>query len=81
MSVTLFRKVADEFKTKAREKKFYVRDFVYNLAEMEAGESELTKLKASRKKAFSPLVRWLKINFSEVFMAWIHIKVRQDYFG
>lgn len=24
--------------------------------------------------AQGPLVRWLKVNFSETFMAWIHIK-------
>merc|ERR1712008_237172 len=23
---------------------------------------------------FGPLVRWLKVNFSECFMAWIHVK-------
>jgi len=27
-----------------------------------------------KKKQFGPLVRWLKVNFSECFCAWIHVK-------
>merc|ERR1711902_406549 len=73
-SVTLFQKVVDEFKHKAREHKFVVRDFVYNPDELAAGKNELTKLATDKKKQFGPLIRWLKVNFSECFMAWIHVK-------
>merc|ERR1712241_893125 len=73
-SVTLFQKVVDEFKHKAREHKFLVRDFVYNPDELQAGKNELTKLATDKKKQFGPLIRWLKVNFSECFMAWIHVK-------
>ena len=74
MTVSLFHKVVDEFKHKARENKFIVRDFVYNAEELQAGKDEITKLTADKKKQFGPLVRWLKVNFSECFMAWIHVK-------
>merc|ERR1711936_1432961 len=74
MAVTLFHKVADEFKHKAREHKFMVRDFVYDAQELQAGKDEMTKLATDKKKQFGPLVRWLKVNFSESFMAWIHVK-------
>ncbi|KAJ8926114.1 hypothetical protein NQ315_009971 [Exocentrus adspersus] len=73
-TVTLFKKVAEEFKLHAREKKFVVRDFVYNEEEMAAGKNEITKLVTDKKKQFGPLVRWLKVNFSECFCAWIHVK-------
>lgn len=36
-TVTLFKKVIDEFKLHAREKKFIVRDFTYNEEELAAG--------------------------------------------
>lgn len=36
-TITLFRKVMDEFKLHAREKKFIVRDFIYNEEELAAG--------------------------------------------
>lgn len=74
MAVTLFHKVVDEFKHKARESKFLVREFVYNPEELQAGKDELTKLATDKKKQFGPLVRWLKVNFSECYMAWIHVK-------
>ncbi|XP_014212508.1 V-type proton ATPase subunit C [Copidosoma floridanum] len=73
-TVTLFKKVIEEFKLHAREKKFIVRDFTYNEEELAAGKNEMTKLVTDKKKQFGPLVRWLKVNFSECFCAWIHVK-------
>ncbi|XP_073844592.1 V-type proton ATPase subunit Vha44 isoform X1 [Musca autumnalis] len=73
-NVTLFKKVVEEFKLHAREKKFIVRDFVYNEEELAAGKNERTKLMTDKKKQFGPLVRWLKVNFSEAFCALIHVK-------
>jgi len=74
LSVTLFTRALDEFKNKARESKFLVRDFSYNDQELQAGKNELTKLHTDKKKQFGPLVRWLKVNFGECFTAWIHVK-------
>ncbi|XP_022908903.2 V-type proton ATPase subunit C-like [Onthophagus taurus] len=73
-SVSLFKKVVEEFKLHAREKKFIVRDFTYNEKELATGKDETTKLVTDKKQQFGPLVRWLKVNFSECFCAWIHIK-------
>uniref|UniRef100_A0A6Q2XYG8 V-type proton ATPase subunit C n=1 Tax=Esox lucius TaxID=8010 RepID=A0A6Q2XYG8_ESOLU len=73
-SVTLFRKAIDDFRHKARENKFTVRDFQYNEQEMNADKEEMTRLSTDKKKQFGPLVRWLKVNFSEAFIAWVHIK-------
>ncbi|KAK3754601.1 hypothetical protein QZH41_019969 [Actinostola sp. cb2023] len=73
-TVTLFKKVVDEFKHHARDNKFLVRDFVYDEKELEAGKNEITKLESTKKKQFGPLVRWLRVNFSEAFTAWIHVK-------
>lgn len=73
-TVSLFKKVVEEFKLHARERKFIVRDFSYNETELAAGKSEITKLVTDKKKQFGPLVRWLKVNFSECFCAWIHVK-------
>ncbi|ALC41504.1 Vha44 [Drosophila busckii] len=73
-TVTLFKKVTEEFKLHARERKFIVRDFVYNEEELAAGKNEMTKLMTDKKKQFGPLVRWLKVNFSEAFCALIHVK-------
>ncbi|KAM4908198.1 V-type proton ATPase subunit C 1 isoform 3-T6 [Sylvia borin] len=73
-NVTLFRKAVDDFKHKAREYKFLVRDFQYNEEEMKADKEEMNRLSTDKKKQFGPLVRWLKVNFSEAFIAWIHVK-------
>ncbi|KZC06550.1 V-type proton ATPase subunit C [Dufourea novaeangliae] len=67
-TVTLFKKVMEEFKLHAREKKFIVRDFTYNEEELAADcmlliITELIEIYCR-----------LKVNFSECFCAWIHVK-------
>lgn len=73
-TVTLFIKVVEEYKLHCREHKFIVRDFVYDEGVLSASKNELAKLSLNKKKQFGPLVRWLKVNFSEAFTAWIHVK-------
>lgn len=73
-NVTLFHKVVDEFKIKARENKFIVRDFEYNEEDIKAGRSERARLENDLKKQYHLLMRWLKVHFSEAFIAWIHVK-------
>ncbi|KAM4772257.1 V-type proton ATPase subunit C 2 [Rhinophrynus dorsalis] len=73
-TVTLFRKVIDEFKAKARENKFMVREFYFNEKELQSEKDEIIKLAADKKQQYGPLLRWLKVNFSESFIAWTHIK-------
>ncbi|XP_036737571.1 V-type proton ATPase subunit C 2 isoform X6 [Manis pentadactyla] len=73
-TVTLFRKVMDDFKTKAKENKFTVREFYYDEKEIKREREEMTRLLSDKKQQYGPLLRWLKVNFSEAFIAWIHIK-------
>lgn len=73
-TVTVFNKVIDEFKQHARENKFIVRDFNYDEEEIKAGKNEVEKLESDKKRQLALLLRWLKVNFSEAFSAWIHVK-------
>ncbi|XP_069462073.1 V-type proton ATPase subunit C 2 [Ambystoma mexicanum] len=73
-TVTLFRKVIEEFKAKARLNKFIVREFAFDEKELKLEKEELTRLAADKKQQYGPLLRWLKVNFSESFIAWIHVK-------
>ncbi|XP_075840170.1 V-type proton ATPase subunit C 2 isoform X2 [Microtus pennsylvanicus] len=73
-TVTLFRKVTEDFKVKAKENKFIVREFYYDEKEIKREREEMTRLLSDKKQQYGPLLRWLKVNFSEAFIAWIHIK-------
>ncbi|XP_054557361.1 V-type proton ATPase subunit C 2 isoform X1 [Talpa occidentalis] len=119
-TVTLFRKVIDDFKSKAKENKFTVREFYYDEKEIKREREEMTRLLSDKKQQYQtscvalkkgsssfpdhkvkvtplgnptrpaagqtdrgrdsegegegPLLHWLKVNFSEAFIAWIHIK-------
>ncbi|XP_030638261.1 V-type proton ATPase subunit C 1-A [Chanos chanos] len=76
-TVTLFKKAVSEFKTKAKANKFTVREF--SLDEAEQQRQEMTRLSVDKKEQYGTFVRWLKVNFSEVFVAWIHIKALRVY--
>ncbi|CAD5220818.1 unnamed protein product [Bursaphelenchus okinawaensis] len=73
-TVTLFKKVIDEYKGKCRERKFIVRDFVYDEQTLKASKMDRDKLVQEKQRQYAPLVRWLKINFGEIFSAYIHVK-------
>lgn len=52
-----------------------MREFVYDAQTLNAGKNERDRLTAEKQRQFGPLVRWLKINFSECFASLIHVKV------
>ncbi|XP_071403142.1 V-type proton ATPase subunit C 1-B-like [Centroberyx affinis] len=71
-SVTLFKRAASEFKAKASQSKFTVREYNFDLEEQQ--RQEMKQLSVDKKEQYGVFVRWLKVNFSEVFVAWIHLK-------
>ncbi|XP_072220916.1 V-type proton ATPase subunit C 1-B [Leuresthes tenuis] len=71
-SVTLFKRAVWEFKSKAQESKFIVREYSFDHEEKK--QHELTQLSTNKKEQYGIFVRWLKVNFSQVFIAWIHLK-------
>ncbi|XP_008160637.2 V-type proton ATPase subunit C 2 isoform X2 [Eptesicus fuscus] len=119
-TVTLFRKVIDDFKARAKENKFTVREFYYDEKEITREREEMARLLTAKKQQYQtscvalkkgpptfpdhkvkvtplgnparpaaghsdreresegegegPLLRWLKVNFSEAFIAWVHVK-------
>lgn len=73
-TVTMFRKTLEAFKNNAREKKFVVRDFQYSKEKISQQQNEVTNMQKAKIKAYVPLIRWLKGNFSEAFVNWIHVK-------
>ncbi|MGH0120672.1 UNVERIFIED_CONTAM: hypothetical protein FKN15_035058 [Acipenser sinensis] len=54
--------------------RFAVREFNFNEKELQSEKEEMTRLAADKKQQYGPLLRWLKVNFSEAFIAWIHVK-------
>uniref|UniRef100_A0A7N6AET0 V-type proton ATPase subunit C n=1 Tax=Anabas testudineus TaxID=64144 RepID=A0A7N6AET0_ANATE len=71
-SVTLFKKNLSEFKSKAQHNKFIVREYSYDLEEQM--QEETKQLSVHKKEQYGVYVRWLKMSFSQAFIAWIHLK-------
>lgn len=73
-TVTLFTAQMAPFKEKCREKKFLVRNYTYDEQLMSQNKQKQKELEEKRNKQYRNLVPWLKIQFGEIFSAWIHIK-------
>lgn len=74
-TVTVFRKIAQDFKTVAREKKFIVRDFEFLPEDVQSQKAEATSLQSDLAKKLNASLAWCKTAFSESFSAWIHVKI------
>jgi len=72
-AVTLFKRVAEDFKHASREKRFTVREFKID-DESKGGKDERTKLITEKDRLKRNLLRYCKTNFAEAFVAWIHLK-------
>lgn len=73
--VYVFRKTADEFKTKAREHKYTPRDYTNDIEQVEKEKQQQATLASQLRDQWTHLLRLVKYNFSEVFSIWIHLKV------
>ncbi|KAA8542063.1 hypothetical protein F0562_023215 [Nyssa sinensis] len=71
-TVTLFSRDADNFRTKARERGFQIRDFEYNPETQESRKQELEKLMQDQDTLRSSLLQWCYTSYGEVFSSWMH---------
>lgn len=72
-TVTLFKRMADDFKNAAREKRYTVREV--KKADLTEEAKTARASRADEKKVLeSKLIRWCRINFGEIFAAWMHVK-------
>ncbi|KAL3502367.1 hypothetical protein ACH5RR_036816 [Cinchona calisaya] len=71
-TVVLFNRDADNFRTKARERGFQIRDFEYNSETQEGRKMELEKLMQDQERFRSSLLQWCYTSYGEVFISWMH---------
>lgn len=71
-TVTLFSRDADNFRNKARERGFQIRDFEYNPETQESRIQEQEKLVQDQETFRSSLLQWCYTSYGEVFSAWMH---------
>ncbi|TDH72895.1 hypothetical protein CCR75_006676 [Bremia lactucae] len=64
-----------DFKTRAKEKRFVVREFNYDPTSHASNEEAIAELEVEVDRLWSALLRWCKAHFGETFIAWMHIKM------
>ncbi|XP_011045798.1 PREDICTED: V-type proton ATPase subunit C-like isoform X1 [Populus euphratica] len=68
----VFKRVADNFRTNAREKGFQIRDFEYSPEAQESRKQELERLVRDQENLRSSLLQWCYTSYGEVFSSWMH---------
>lgn len=71
-TVVLFSRDADNFRTKARERGYQIRDFEYSPETQESRKQELEKLMQDQERFRSTLLQWCYTSYGEVFSSWMH---------
>ena len=56
-----------------------MREFNYSAADIKSEKEQQTSLSTEKSKTYPVLFKWLKVNFSEAFSAWLHIKVKAQF--
>ncbi|PVG04830.1 putative VMA5-H+-ATPase V1 domain 42 kd subunit, vacuolar [Serendipita vermifera] len=74
-SVTIFKRVHDDFAQKARENKYILRDFTFDEQALDKQRQELAASEVSEKELWKELLTLSRTNFSEAFQALVHLKV------
>jgi len=73
-TVTVFKKVKEEYIHKCRENKFIVRDFHWDDSAQEKQKKELANLEEEEKELWTDLLKLSRINFSEAYQILAHLK-------
>ncbi|KAL2920627.1 V-type proton ATPase subunit C [Bienertia sinuspersici] len=71
-TVTLFSRVADDYRLKARERGYQIRDFEHDPETQESRKQELEKLTRDQESMRSALLQWCYSSYGEVFSSWMH---------
>ncbi|KAJ1812659.1 Vacuolar ATP synthase subunit C [Coemansia sp. RSA 2598] len=73
-SAVVFKRVFDEFSNKARDAKFIVRDFVYDLETVERDRLAAMEIVEQEQELLDNITEWLRGSFGDVVAAWMHVK-------
>jgi V-type H+-transporting ATPase subunit C len=74
-----FVEYLDPIKAAFREKRFTVRELVYDSAKTGGVDGLIKQATEELKQVKATVLRWCKAHFGEVFSGWIHLKVIQAF--
>merc|ERR1711871_1300975 len=70
----MFRRVVDDFKNRARERRYVVKDFEWDSDRIAGAERKTHELKTELQQKYNLIVKWCQTMFGEAFSAWMHVK-------
>eukprot|EP01099_Mayorella_cantabrigiensis_P008502 TRINITY_DN79_c0_g1_i2.p1 TRINITY_DN79_c0_g1~~TRINITY_DN79_c0_g1_i2.p1 ORF type:complete len:376 (+),score=99.36 TRINITY_DN79_c0_g1_i2:84-1211(+) len=74
VNMVVFKKYLEDIKTKVREKRYIIKEYQMNIEPGKSEQEEKQRMEHEREHQKKRLILWCKTNFSEAFVAWIHLK-------
>lgn len=74
IGLNIFRKSVEDFKSACREKRYTVRDFVFDPDAQSKTAEEEERLKDESEEQLGTFTKWAETAFAEIFMALVHLK-------
>ncbi len=79
LSSGAFVEYLDQIKASFREKRFNVRELVYDSAKTGGVDAVIKQSTDELKQVKATVLRWCKAHFGEVFSGWVHLKVIRSF--
>lgn len=74
IGVTVFRKCVDDFKAACRDRRYTVRDFVFDPNAKSRSAEEGARLADEADAQLVTFTKWAEANYAEAFLALVHLK-------
>lgn len=78
-SVVLLRKGIQDFESECRKRKYVVRTFEYDEEQQILANKNYSELEQQKDELEKQLLQWCRINYSDCFATWIHVKAVRVY--
>ena len=74
VNLVVFKKYLEDIKAKLRERRYMIKEYNMNIEPGKSEQEEKQRMEHEREHQKKRLILWCKTNFSEAFVAWIHLK-------
>ncbi|KAM3568373.1 hypothetical protein VYU27_009503, partial [Nannochloropsis oceanica] len=71
----VFIDYVEEFKNKARERRFIARNFTFDPAAADNARNALDRAQIDSQQMLAQLIKWCKAHYGEAMTAWMHVKI------
>lgn len=78
-NVVILRKCVQDFEAECRKRKFIVRQYEFSPEHVSQKDTTFAELEDKKNRLRRELTQWCRVNYSDCFATWIHVKAVRVY--